>query len=127
MNPFARTVFAVFLTLFSTSSYAQILNPVTWQVALSKTEVKVGDEIEVVFKATVDPLWYIYAQDLEPDCGPLLTQARFNEATNIQAVAKLRAINPKPKHDQIFGCDVKVLEGKGELRQRIKITGNPVV
>ena len=127
MNPFARTVFAVFLTLFSTSSYAQILNPVTWQVALSKTEVKVGDEIEVVFKATVDPLWYIYATDFDPDCGPLLTEARFDEATNIEAVGKLRAINPKSKHDEIFGCDVKVFEGKGEFRQRIKITGNPVV
>jgi thiol:disulfide interchange protein len=105
---------------------AQILTPVKWEISLSNTELKTGDETEIVFKATVDDVWYLYANDFDPDCGPMLTEVQFETKEGFQVVGGLKAINSLPKHDEIFGCDVKVFKKKGEFRQRIKILGNPL-
>lgn len=105
---------------------AQILKPVTWEIQLSKTNVKAGDEIDVTFKATISGAWHLYANDFDPNCGPLLTEVKFEGSENIQAVGGLKAINPIPKHDNIFGCDVKVFEKKGEFVQRVKVLEGPV-
>ncbi|MEX2235035.1 MAG: cytochrome c biogenesis protein CcdA [Cyclobacteriaceae bacterium] len=105
---------------------AQILTPATWDVQLSETRVKVGDEIEIIFKATIDDIWYLYANDFDPDCGPLLTEIQFANVVNFQPVGGLKAINSVAKHDEFFDCDVKIFKKKGEFRQRIKVLGNPL-
>lgn len=114
------------LLLITIAAWGQILKPATWTMNASKTDVKVGDEIELVFRAVIDPRWYMYATDFDPDCGPLLTEVSFEEGSGFEAVGPLRAINSKDKHDEIFGCDVKVFIGQAEFRQRVKITGSPV-
>jgi thiol:disulfide interchange protein DsbD len=106
--------------------HAQILTPVTWDIQLSKTDVQSGDEIDIVFKASIDQVWYLYANDFDPNCGPLLTEVKFENPKNFQLVGGLLSINSHPKHDEIFGCDVKVFKKNGEFRQRIKVLGNPV-
>lgn len=117
------------LTLFFLLPFflkAQILTPTTWEIKLSETNVKPGDEIEIVFTATIDDVWYLYANDFDPDCGPLLTEVRFEEVNNFEPVGGLKAINSLPKHDEIFDCDVKIFKKKGAFRQRIKVLGNPM-
>jgi thiol:disulfide interchange protein DsbD len=107
-------------------SGGQVLKPATWQIELSETKVKPGQEIELIFKATIDEVWYLYANDFDPDCGPLLTEIIFEDPKNFEAVGLLKAINPEPKHDKIFDCDVKIFKKTGEFRQRIRVLGNPV-
>ncbi len=126
MNSLAKTFFPLLLFLTSYTAYSQILTPVTWEIELSKTEAKVGDEVEVVFRASVDNQWYVYATDFDPDCGPLVTEVRIDEASNIEPVGPLRSINPKAKYDEIFGCDVKIFENRGEFRQRFRVKAAPV-
>jgi thiol:disulfide interchange protein len=108
-----------FLSL--TSVYGQILRPVTWSWAPSKTSVKTGEEIELIFTVRVDRNWYVYANDFDPDCGPMLTTVTLDKHPSFELVDGLKAVNPKSKHDEIFGCDVKVFEGTGEFRQRIRV------
>lgn len=120
------TLFLAFLTA-SLSTTAQILQPAKWTNSVSRTSVKVGDEIEVVFKAAVDEGWYLYANDFDPDCGPMLTEVTFTDTKNYEVIGKTLAVNPSSKHDEAFGCDVKIFKKNGEFRQRIKITGTPVV
>ncbi len=116
------------LTLFSFSfSDAQILTPVKWSWAPAKTSVKTGEELELIFKVTVDRNWYVYANDFDPDCGPMLTTVTFERHPSFELVGGLRAINPKAKHDNIFDCDVKYFEGVGEFRQKIKVLGKNLV
>lgn len=109
--------------LFSIVSQAQVLTPAKWTIELSKTNVSVGDEIELYFKAIIDDNWYMYANDFDPDCGPLLTEITFAEIKNFELIGKTRAINPLPKHDKIFDCDVKIFNNKAEFRQKIKVLG----
>lgn len=122
-----RTIpFILISSLIPAGLGAQILTPVKWEISLSNTELKTGDETEIVFKATIDDVWYLYATDFDPDCGPMLTEVQFETKDGFQVVGALKAINSLPKHDEIFGCDVKVFKKKGEFRQRIKILGNPL-
>lgn len=116
----------IFLLFFPVLLNAQILTPAKWQIKLSETNVKAGDEIEIIFQATIDDVWYMYANEFDPDCGPLLTEVRFDETANVEPVGGLQAINSVSKHDEIFDCDVKIFKKKGEFRQRIRVLGGPM-
>jgi thiol:disulfide interchange protein len=116
----------VFFCLITFFAHAQILKPAKWTTEISKTNVGVGDVVELIFKAKIDPAWYMYANEFDPECGPLLTEIKFTETKNFELVGKLKAINSSDKHDEIFDCEVKIFKKQGEFRQKIKITGNPV-
>ncbi|MBT1701286.1 thioredoxin family protein [Fulvivirgaceae bacterium PWU4] len=114
------------LLLSSFFAHAQVLQPAKWTTAVSKQNVSAGDEIELIFKATIDNNWYMYANDFDPDCGPLLTELQFEASKNFELVGKTIAIKPTLKHDKIFDCDVKVFLKNGEFRQKIKVLGGPL-
>lgn len=110
------------LFLFSTSLLpAQILTPARWTWEPSKTSVKTGDQLDLIFRVITDKDWYVYANDFDPDCGPLLTTVTIAPHSSFELIGKLKAINPIDKHDEIFGCDVKIFKGKGEFRQTIRV------
>jgi len=126
MKSILRKLPALYFLFIPVLLQAQILTPATWEIKLSKTDLKVGDEVEVIFKATIDDVWYLYANDFDPDCGPLLTEVQLSTLKNSEPAGTLQAVNSISKHDNVFDCDVKIFKKKGEFRQRIKITGNPV-
>jgi thiol:disulfide interchange protein DsbD len=111
----------IVLILITVSSYAQILTPAKWSWQPSVTSVKVGDEIELVFKVTIDNDWYIYANEFDPECGPMLTTVSLNADASFKTIGTLQAIHPKNKHDEIFDCDVKIFVKLAEFRQKIKV------
>ena len=82
---------------------------------------KIGDEIELIFKATIDKDWYLYSSDFDPNCGPMVTTFKFKPNKSYALVGKIVPINPLPKHDEVFGCDVKIFKKNGEFRQKVKV------
>jgi thiol:disulfide interchange protein len=123
---FTSLKFFVVSLLIAFSTQAQVLQPVKWKMEVSKTSVTIGDELELIVKATIDDNWYLYANDFNPDCGPLLTELQFADKKNFELVGNTKAINSLAKHDEVFDCDVKIFKHTGEFRQKIKITGTPV-
>jgi thiol:disulfide interchange protein DsbD len=114
-----------FFLLISVSAYAQILTPTKWTWQPSSTTVKVGDEIDLIFKAVIEENWYIYANEFDPDCGPMHTTVTLNPDASFKVIGTLKAISPTPKHDEIFDCDVKIYKHTAEFRQKIKVlSGN---
>jgi thiol:disulfide interchange protein len=105
---------------------AQVLQPAKWTFEISKASVKAGDEVELIFKAKIDQAWYMYSNDFDPECGPLLTEVVYETKNNYELVGKLQPINPTPKHDKIFDCDVKVFTGTAEFRQKIRALNGPL-
>ena len=103
------------------ASFAQILQPAKLVVETPGGALKTGDEIELVFKATVDKGWYIYSVGFDPDCGPIPMAVTLEKDPGFELVGDLKAINDKAKHDKIFDCDVRIFESAGEFRQKIKI------
>lgn len=103
------------------NSKSQILQPASWETLTSKPEVKAGDQLDLVFKAKIDPDWYLYSSDFDPDCGPILASWEFVPNDTYELVGEIKPINPKAKYDEIFECEVKVFEKTGEFRQTIKV------
>jgi len=118
-------LFFSFFLLMVSAATAQLLKPVKWTAEISKKQVAVGDEIELIFRAKIDANWHLYANHFE-DCGPIQATIDFTNKKNIQPVGDLTAINPITKHDETFDCEVKFFNNTGEFRQKIKIAGKEV-
>lgn len=118
----------IFLFIFSSTSFAQIQNHASWTSKFSKSEVKVGETVDIHFTATIDPGWYLYSSDIDPDLGPMLTTIAFEKSPTYELVGKLKPVNPKKKYDEIWSGDITYFVGKGEFIQTIKILqDNPVI
>lgn len=118
---FTRSV-AFFLLLAITSwVHAQILQPAKLAAETPAKNFKIGDEVELTFKATIDKGWYIYSVGFDEDCGPIPIAVKLDENPGFELVGKLEAINDKAKHDKIFDCDVRIFENNGEFRQKVRI------
>lgn len=72
-----KIIFLLITILSAATSFAQILEPSSWSTQASQKEVKVGDEIELIFKASIIKDWYLYSSDFDPDCGPMVTTFYF--------------------------------------------------
>ena len=127
MKPGLRILITFALLVVPFITRAQILKPAKWNIKLSETNVKAGGEIELIFDATIDDIWYLYANDFDPDCGPIITEVSFQDTANFRLVGGLKAINALSKHDEIFDCPVKIFKKKGQFRQRIQVLANPVI
>jgi thiol:disulfide interchange protein len=104
-----------FLAITLTTT-AQILEPVKWSFAAKRTSV---NEAEIIFTATIDKGWYLYAQDI-PEGGPVPTSFNFEESNAFQLIGK--TIEPKAieKFDEIFKMDLRYFDGKPVFRQKIR-------
>lgn len=106
---------------FPTISSAQILETATWITETSTNEVAIGDEIDLIFKATIDPDWYLYSSDFDPECGPIVASFSFAKNASYELIGEIQAINPEEKYDDIFECTVRIFKESGEFRQTVKI------
>src|SRR5690348_16535610 len=84
---------------------AQVLEPARLVAETPTGTFKVGDEIELVFKATVEKKWYIYSVGFDQDCGPIPMAIKLEEHASYELVGELKAVDDKAKHDKIFDCD----------------------
>ena len=117
-----RRVLAVWvIVLLAIPSFAQILEPAKWSWAPSTNTAKVGDEIELIFKIEIEENWHTYANDFDPECGPLLTKVEFKPDASFKLVGSLKAINAKVHYEDAFDCNTKIFEVRGEFRQKIKV------
>lgn len=123
LKSFISSIFFISLVFVANS---QVLEPSKWEHSTTKSEVKTGEEIELVFTATIDKDWYLYSSDFDPECGPMVTSFTFNEDPSYELVGGLRAINPIEKFDDIFECNVKIFKKTGVFKQKVKIKSGPV-
>ena len=101
--------------------FGQVLQPAFWENHATAHKVTVGGEIELVFKATIDPNWYLYSSDFDPDCGPMVTSFSFQDHPGYELVGDVVPNNPEKKYDEIFECDVTIFKKHGEFRQKVKV------
>lgn len=120
------TILALLMAVFSSLSFGQVIEPTKWKVDFSKKEVSVGDEIDVVFKATIDKTWHVYSNDFDPELGPILITFQFEEHPSYERVGDVKPINPHKKFDEIWEGEVSYFEDKAEMRQTIKVKELPL-
>lgn len=104
----------------------QIRKPAKWTFEVSSTSVKAGDEVELIFKTTIDDNWYMYTSDFSADCGPIVASLELEETKDFKKIGGLRSIDSKDKYEPAFECSVKVFKQSGEFRQKIKVLNGPL-
>jgi len=96
---------------------AQIMEPVKWSFS-SKQD---GDQVQLIFKASIDKGWHLYDTSL-PDGGPVPTSFHFNENGGVELAGKMTT-SPKPteKFDETFQMDLRYFSEKAEFIQVVRV------
>ncbi|GAB3529242.1 cytochrome c biogenesis protein CcdA [Pontibacter brevis] len=100
---------------------AQVLKPATWSYGVSKKQVAVGEEVELIFNVRIDKDWYLYSSDFDPDLGPMVTEFNFQKHPSYELVGKIKPINPKKKYDDIWEGEYTYFTGTAQFRQKIRV------
>ncbi len=116
-------LFTAIFSLIACSTSSQILQPARWQVAWSEDEVKVGDEIDLIFTVDIDKDWYLYSSDFDPDLGPMVTEFTFEPNDGYELVGDIKPIGAKEKYDELWEGNYTYFIGKAEFRQTVKVLG----
>lgn len=121
-----RLIFILLLSVAS-QSMAQVLKPASWTYSMSNETPAVGDEVDLVFEATIDKDWYLYSTDFDPDLGPLVTEFSFEAHPSYELIGGIQPINPQKKYDSLWEGDITFFKKKGKFIQKVKILQeNPV-
>ena len=107
-----------FLLLFFWSLGLQAQNPVVWMTDLEK---KSETEYWLTFKASVQPKWHLYSQNLPKD-GPLPTEFIFEGVgTAFELFGKMEESETVTDFDPIFEMDLSWFEMEGTFLQKIRL------
>ena len=117
-----KKIFLLLLVLvFQLSSVFGQKQYVSWSFSQKKIS---ADEIELSFKAKIEPTWRLYSQIETPD-GPLPTYFEFEKSKDFKLIGKV--IEPKPiEHaEPVFdNLVVRFFENTAVFKQKIKVLTN---
>lgn len=120
-----RLLLVLFSIIFfsSTNLNAQILEPAKWTFSIRpSTSFSSGDTVTLVAEVQIDPDWYVYSSDFDPDLGPLLTEIEWAEnAVGFQPIGDLISIEPKTKYSDTWGGEYRYFKIFGKFEQKIVI------
>lgn len=119
----------IFILLISGfQANAQFQKHARFEFSTSAGTVAVGDEIDLVFRATIDKDWYLYSSDIDPDLGPTPTSVTLEEHPSFRTVGKLVPVGAQKKFDKIWEADITYFERRATFKQTVKILQkNPVI
>jgi len=112
-----------FLLLFFSTQFvfSQVLKPISWKSTSSVSQLKTGETLDLIFTADINPNWYLYSSDFDPDLGPIVTTFAFKKNDTYQLIGKLKPINAQKKFDDLWGGEYTYFKKKAEFRQTIKL------
>jgi len=113
-------VFCLLLTI-AVLAQAQVLKPASWSYDVSKKQVAVGQELDLIFNVRIDKDWYLYSSDFDPDLGPMVTEFKFQHHPSYELVGKVVPIKPKKKYDELWGGEYTYFTGTAQFRQKIRV------
>jgi thiol:disulfide interchange protein len=100
---------------------AQILEPAKWSHELSNPNPNVGEEVTLRFNVDIDPQWYLYSSDFDPDLGPQVTTFDFNPNDTYELIGEIIPVDRKEGYDSIFEGRYTYFKYQGLFEQKIKI------
>ncbi len=97
--------------------WSQIEEPVKW--SFDHRDLG-GGEFELLFRAHIEPGWYLYAQDI-PGGGPIPTEFTFEESSGFRLVGATGEPEGEIKYDENFDMDLKMFSGGATFRQKVSL------
>jgi thiol:disulfide interchange protein DsbD len=119
-----KRLFFLFL-LISLNVFAQESSDISkWNVSVSNKNAKAGDEVELIFSASIDKNWKLYSSDFKNDIGPIPTEFKFAETDSYRLVGAIKPVQPKKTTDPTWDVAYTYFTEKAEFRQKIKVSKN---
>lgn len=96
-------------------------DPTTWSVTGPKQPAKVSDVVEVRIRTTIADGWHIYANDLDPNIGPIPTSFKFSQSDTWQLVGKAVPVGVEEVFEEAWGAKIRQLSNTAVFVQKVKI------
>lgn len=112
---------AILLVFLTTTGFAQILDPVEWEVSLEETG---RDRYNIKMQAAIEAGWHLYSQKQygEEDLGPIPTEFVYNATPQTYSLeGGTKEPDKKPLFDPVFQLDVVYFEEDPLFIQPIKV------
>lgn len=123
-----KFIFVFIFLALSISAQAQILQPAKWRTEVSRSEVKAGEKIDLIFYVDIQEDWYLYSTDFDPDLGPMVTEFNFDPDPSYKLVGGIKPVGAKKKYDDIWEGEYTYFTGKAEFRQTVQVLAeNPTI
>jgi thiol:disulfide interchange protein len=117
-SPMLKIKASIVLFLFGAFSvHAQIYDPVKWTFEAESTGDNTAD---LVFSATIDEGWHIYATELPSDMGPIPTSVTLDESSDFKTVGALKGGKFKTEFDPNFDMDLNFYDSEAVFRLPIE-------
>ena len=120
-------LFFASLVTFGQSGPGGLAKPTTWTVTVKPSTAKVGEEVEIIFSAKIDPGWKVYAAESDPDAGPMVLEFSYKGLKDLQLTGKPKPAKPAKKfYEEVWEADVLVYYNEAKYTQKARVTGpNP--
>jgi thiol:disulfide interchange protein DsbD len=100
---------------------AQILQPATWSYYATQPSVSPGDTVDLIFEVAIDPEWYLYSSDFDPEVGPMVTEFTFAPDDGYELLGSIRPVGAKRKYDELWEGEYTYFVGTAEFRQTVRV------
>ena len=110
-----RKFFTLLFTIATIVVSAQIFTPVSWEFSQNQLS---ENEVELIFKASIDEHWHLYSQDIADD-GPIPTSFTFiiDGDTSVKVLEEPKAIE---EYDPNFEMVLKYFADEVEFKYNLE-------
>ncbi|MFA6404284.1 MAG: cytochrome c biogenesis protein CcdA [Salinivirgaceae bacterium] len=120
---FKYLVLFAILAFFTQTAISQVLQPVKWKI--DKKQIT-ASEYELVFTASIEGSWHLYAQWLPEGNFSLPTQFQFDSVVGIELIDTVLELSPvHVEYEELAGADSRFFINEAVFKQQVKIVGNP--
>lgn len=114
------SIFILFVGIQTVLAQKEV--PTIWETTVSKSEVKAGETIDLIFKARIIDGWYLYSSDFDPDLGPVVASFSFTENDSYRLEGDIKPVGSLSKEDNLIWMGTYTyFKNKAEFRQTVKI------
>src|SRR5688572_26374503 len=110
-----KILFILALVFTGSLLWAQIEKHVSWTYTVSKQEIKIGDEVDLIFTGKIDKNWYVYSTDMDPNLGPTLPEFTFDKHASYKLIGNIVPIHSKHKYDEVWKGNISIFVDKAEM------------
>ncbi len=109
------SILIFFLAAFSV--HAQVYDPVDWTFEVENTG---GNTADLVFSATIEEGWHVYATELPSDMGPIPTSVTLDKSADFKALGAPKGGKYKTEFDPNFDMDLNFYDKEAIFRLPIE-------
>lgn len=101
---------------------AQVFTPVKWDISSKLLE---NNEVELVFKASIDDTWHLYSQDIP--MAPPATTFTFNASNKYERIGTVTETESISEYDANFDMVLKYFAHEATFTQKIKLLSDDTI